>query len=94
MILKSFLELLRGIAFFEDIAESNLSIFDFDIQEGEYVTKISSNNYWKIYLKIVVTSFIRKKLIVSSNALGVEFVTTSFTNRVVFTNICSNASIE
>ena len=51
MILKSFLELLRAIAFFEDIAESNLSIFDFDIQEGKYVTKISSNNYWKIWGK-------------------------------------------
>ena len=43
MILNSFLELLQRIAFFEDIAESNLSIFDFDIQEKEFVRMQVSN---------------------------------------------------
>ena len=84
MILKSFLELLRRISFFEDIAESNLCIFDFAIQEGEYVTKTSSNNYWKNWKKNCcfssVISFIRENEMVISNALGVVFVTISITN--------------
>ena len=80
---KFFLGVTSKKCFFEDIAESNQSIFDFYIQERKILEKLTGIiivRFGKKLLFINIISFIRKKLIVSSNALGVVFVTISFTN--------------